>query len=247
MKRDYVSPGLARVDADSHFPDMIEGDPTQVPWKWMRKDDPHRWFCDKTMPTAGFINRDEAHILYNTALRFSGQPALEIGCLFGWSTWHMNAAGVKLTVIDPLLARNDICSKVFASVGSPGPGYDTSPVAYFSSRSPAFFDAAYGKGPWSFVFIDANHDAPHPLIDAVAAAHHAADDALILFHDVICPDVFEAVAILRWRGWKARLYHTSQIMAACWRGDVRPISHKPDLEIEMLPLPEHFRGWIDDA
>ncbi len=237
---DYVSPGLARVNADPHFPDMIEGDPKQVNWRWMRKDDPHRWLCDKTMPSCGFINRDEAHILYNTALQFAGKPALEIGCLFGWSTWHMAEAGVNLTVVDPLLRERSIVDRVFRSVGSPSP-------AYVAQSSPGIFDYAMFRLPWSFIFIDANHDAPHPLIDAVAAAHHAADDALILFHDVICPDVWEAVRFLRWKGWKTRLYYTSQMMAACFRGDVRPIHHMPDPAIVELPLPDHLlHRWDDD-
>jgi Methyltransferase domain len=231
-KRDYVSPGLVTAyNAERDFPDRIEGDPTLVPWKWMRKNDPHKWYCDRTMPTAGFINADETAILFNTALQFAGKPALEIGVLFGWSTWHLMTAGVELTAIDPLLRRID---KALYSVL---PRHRN--VTWCSEESPA---AIYRRAPqkWSLIFIDANHDAPHPMLDTIAAEHAAADDALIMFHDVIAPDVFEAVRFLRWKGWKTRIYNTSQVMAACWRGDVAPIDHTPDPAIEALPLPDHL-------
>lgn len=242
LKRcDYLSRDLlARPDADEHFPDMVVGDQTLVPWEWMRKDDPHLWRCDRTMPTAGFINRDETAILYNTALQFRGRPSLEIGCLFGWSTWHIAAAGCRLTVVDPLLRRQGIMNKVFTSLAGM-----SGVIEWMAQSSP---DALHQRHqPWEFIFIDANHDAPHPMIDAAAVDHYAADNALILFHDVLCPDVYEAVQFLRWRGWSTRLYYTSQMMAAAYRGAVRPVGHTPDEAIQALMLPEHLALAVYDV
>jgi hypothetical protein len=226
---DYLSPGLEPIEAARYFPDMIEGDPSSVPWEWMRKDDPHKWRCDRTMPYAGFINFDETMILYNTALQFRDQPALEIGCLFGWSAWHLASAGVKLTVVDPLLRREGVVGKVFNSLAAVNHG-----IEWAAQASPEALHQR--RGPWDLIFIDANHDAPHPMIDAAAADHYASENALILFHDVICPDVFAAVQFLWWRKWSIKLYYTSQMMAAAWRGKVKPIVHIPDTAITRLPL-----------
>ncbi|WP_204249752.1 hypothetical protein [Gemmata sp. SH-PL17] len=48
---------------------------------------------DRRAPHIGFVSRDEAAILYNTALRFRGRRALEIGCWLGWSTCHLALGG----------------------------------------------------------------------------------------------------------------------------------------------------------
>jgi predicted O-methyltransferase YrrM len=234
MPYDYISPGLVTAyDADRFFPDRIEGDPKLVPWEHMRKNDPHKWYCDRSMPTAGFINADETAILYNTALQFAGKPGLEIGVLFGWSTWHLVNAGVQLTTVDPLL-RNKLC---WEKVTSAVPAEE---VTWLAEESPA---AIYRRGTrkWNFIFIDANHDAPHPLLDTVAAERQAADDALIMFHDIIAPDVFDAVRYLMWKGWRILLYNTSQIMAVAWRGNVEPIHHWADPAIKALRLPAHLQ------
>ena len=113
---DYVSPGFEVIRPDAHFPTMIIDDPRSCSWPYLRKTIRHNWYRDKRVAGVGFANRDEAHILYNTALRFRGQPALEIGCFFGWSTCHLALGGVQLDVIDPLLARPEIMASVRRSL-----------------------------------------------------------------------------------------------------------------------------------
>lgn len=54
-----------------------------------------RWYVDPSFPECGFLTRDEAHILYNAALIFKGQNALEIGSHVGWSTVHFGLGGKK--------------------------------------------------------------------------------------------------------------------------------------------------------
>src|SRR5262245_54806187 len=105
---DYVSPGLVSIYPDCCFPNLALGHKRQCAWPHLRRDIPHNWYVDRREPLIGFLNRDEAHILYNTALRFSGKPALEIGCWLGWSTCHLALAGVSLDVIDPLLGQSGI-------------------------------------------------------------------------------------------------------------------------------------------
>ena len=73
---------------------MTAIDPGPHPWPYLRKEVPHLCTADLRQPTIGFVSRDEAHILYNTALKLKGKNALEIGCWLGWSTAHLAAGGV---------------------------------------------------------------------------------------------------------------------------------------------------------
>ncbi|MBW3587025.1 MAG: glycosyl transferase family 2, partial [Cyanobacteria bacterium 0813] len=114
--RDYVSPGFQIIIPDSYFPNMIIADPNASNWPYLRREIPHNWYADKRYPFIGFLNRDEAHILYNTALQFKGKKALEIGCWLGWSACHLALAGVELDVVDPLLEREDIRQSVIDSI-----------------------------------------------------------------------------------------------------------------------------------
>jgi hypothetical protein len=53
---------------------------------------------DTNFPEVGFLTRDEASILFNGALPFGGQLALEIGAHVGWSTVHLGLAGNFLCI-----------------------------------------------------------------------------------------------------------------------------------------------------
>src|SRR5205814_87672 len=75
---DYVSPGLAVIRLDAAFPNMVVGDKTSATWPYIRREVPHNWYVDRRQPSVGFVSRDEAHILYNSALRCRGRQ-LEIG------------------------------------------------------------------------------------------------------------------------------------------------------------------------
>jgi hypothetical protein len=61
----------------------------------------------------------------------------------------------------------------------------------------------------------------------------------MVFHDLASPDVTNAVLHLKALGWKTRVYHTAQIMAVAWRGNVRPIAHQPDPRVEW-EIPRHL-------
>src|SRR5580765_7690313 len=75
--RDYVSPGVERLDVDFAFPNMTVGDPANHPWPYLRAEIPHNWYVDQRLPLTGFLNRDEVHLVYNNALQFRGRRALE--------------------------------------------------------------------------------------------------------------------------------------------------------------------------
>lgn len=242
---DYVSPGLRIVLPDACFPDLVVADRNGTDWPWLRREIPHNFLADRRQPRVGFLNRDEAQILYNSALPFAGQPALEIGCWLGWSACHPALTGVHLDVVDPLLARAEIRASVQRSLSAAQvldrvnlvPGPSPQAVRELAQR--------HGRR-WSLIFIDGNHDAPGPLHDAQACEALAADDALILFHDLASPDVAQGLDYFRRKGWHTRIYDTMQVMGAAWRGRARPIDHVPDPAVRWT-RPDHLRAWANGS
>ncbi len=241
---DYVSPQLKTIRLDDYFPNMIVDDPNTCSWPHQRRDTPHNWYRDQRVEGVGFLNRDEAHILYNTALRFAGAQALEIGCFLGWSACHLAAAGVVLDVIDPFLSNQAALKSVSESLAGAGV---LPQVTLHDSESPKQITALASQGKrWSLIFVDSHYDFPFSVREAVVCERYAQPDALILFHDLIAPAVAEAVYFLKYRGWNVRLYQTTQIMAAAWRGAVEPVDHVPDPNAAW-PIPDHLRGLANAA
>lgn len=241
QRYDYVSLGFEHVTADPFFPNMILGDVEACPWTYLRREIPHRWYVDRRVPSVGFVSRDEAHILYNTALQFSGKRALEIGCWMGWSACHLALAGVQLDIIDPRLSDRMFFDSVSQSLGAAGV---LSSVTLNPGFSPAAVEDLYGTQgqKWSLIFIDGDHDRPGPLQDAMIAETVAEPDAMILFHDLSSPDVAEGLDYLRQQGWQTLIYQTMQIMGVAWRGQVQPVHHIPDPTVEWQ-LPDHLKGY----
>ncbi|MFS8799137.1 class I SAM-dependent methyltransferase, partial [Synechococcus sp. R60.3] len=163
------------------------------------------------------------------------------GCWLGWSTAHLAAGGVILDVVDPALADPQIYGSADQSLRSAGvrsnvnlyPGYSPEKVEEIAQQE---------DRRWSLIFIDGNHDSPAPLQDAQVAERYAAEDALILFHDLASPDVAEGLNYLRDRGWNTMIYQTMQIMGVAWRGNVRPVEHIPDPAVNWT-LPEHLKDY----
>ena len=239
--KDYVSPGFERIKLDPHFPNLIISDTSTCNWPYLRRTGQHNWYRDQRVPGIGFANRDEVHILYNTALMFRGKDVLEIGCFLGWSACHIASAGVKLDVIDPILSDQGYFQSVTSSLQSAGVMDN---VKLYSGKSPdAVTELVRQQNKrWSMVFIDGNHDFPGPVNDAVVCERFCADDAMILFHDLLSPHVAEGLQFFRYRGWKTRIFHTSQIMGVAWRGNVKPVHHIPDPAAHW-EVPEHLKGW----
>jgi predicted O-methyltransferase YrrM len=233
------------VRPDAAFPHLVIGDRDGVSWPYFRREIPHNWYVDARYPRCGVLSRDEASILYNTALAMSGRMALEIGCWKGWSTCHLLAGGVDLDVIDPLLDRDEFRRDVSAAIDWVHSDLGVAArVNLCAGASPDAVDrlAAEGRGPWSLIFIDGSHDAPAPRLDATAADRHASPDALVLLHDLAAPDVAEGLVYLADRGWQTAVYHTMQLMGVAWRGRVRPLAHQPDPRVNWS-LPDHLSGF----
>ncbi len=238
---DYVSPEFEIILPDQYFPHMIVGDTKTSGWPYLRREIPHNWYVDHRQPGVGFLNRDEAHILYNTALKFKGKKALEIGCWLGWSACHLALAGVELDVIDPLLAKPDFYESVSNSLKTAGVLESVNLVAGYSPQKVEEL-AVQLQRKWSLIFIDGNHDAPGPLNDAISCEQLAEADALIIFHDLNAPDVAQGLDYLKQKGWNTMVYQTMQIMGVAWQGNIEPVQHQPDPKV-YWHLPEHLRDY----
>lgn len=237
---DYVSPGLDIVIPDRCFPGMRRGDKTANSWRYLRREIPHLWYCDESNPLMGFINRDEATLLYNIAKGFGGLRALEIGCWFGWSTCHLALGGVSLDVIDPALADGGHRAKIEASLRCCGV-FDY--VRLHPLRSPEGIAAIApidGKG-WDLFFIDGDHELPGPELDVEICLKYAASNVAFVFHDLASPEVAAGLRMLEARGFNVLVYQTMQIMGVAWRGNVQPVRHTPDPTI-FWQLPHHLVG-----
>ncbi|MEG4418841.1 CmcI family methyltransferase [Microcoleus sp. LAD1_D5] len=242
---DYVSPGLKVILPDAYFPNMIVGDTQTCSWSYLRREIKHNWYVDRRANSVGFLSRDEAHILYNTALQFKGKKALEIGCWLGWSACHLALAGVELDVVDPLLEREDIRQSVIDSIQGAlnASGVQTSVelIPGYSPQRVEEFSAQFNH-KWSLIFIDGEHEGEGPLNDAIACEKLAEEDAIILFHDLAAPAVARGLDYLKQRGWQTVVYQTMQIMGAAWRGNVEPVKHQPDPNISWQ-LPVHLQDY----
>ena len=238
---DYVSPGFELIRPDEYFPNMIAGNTGISTWQYLRWEIPHKWYVDRQYPNLGFLNRDEAHILYNTALNFQGKKALEIGCWLGWSACHLALAGVELDVIDPVLDKQDFYESVKSSLLAAGVLSSVNLVAGYSPEKVEELAEQFQR-KWSLIFIDGNHDEPGPLYDAMVCEKYAEDDALILFHDLASPDVAQGLEYLQQQGWKVMIYQTMQIMGVAWRGNAEPVMHQPDPQVDWH-LPMHLQHY----
>ncbi len=246
---DYRSPGLEAPDLLPLFPSLQARAPLSRYWRYLRHNSPHIWRVDSRSlhrPNIGVLSVDEATLLHALARPFAGRRAVEIGCHFGWSTAHLIAAGVDLDVVDPALGNPAQMAEVRSSLQAvsenvKGCGDWRLWPGYSPGILPAV-EAVQDGERWAFAFVDGNHDGEAPLRDALAVESRMADDAAIVFHDLLSPDVAAALAALEERGWKTRCYHTMQIMGIAWRGNVTPVDHVPDPNLTVPPF-SHLQRW----
>jgi glycosyltransferase involved in cell wall biosynthesis/predicted O-methyltransferase YrrM len=238
---DYVSPDLDIIMPDAAFPHMIVGDTSLIRWPWLRRWVEHNWYTDRRNPEVGFASRDEAAILYNSALLFRGKPCLEVGCWRGWSTVHLALGSGSLDVIDPVFADPAFAESVRASCDAAGL---TGRVTLHHGFSPGAIDELSQRTGtrWSLIFIDGDHEGDAPRLDAEAAMRNAADTAMVLFHDLASPHVAAGLDAMRNAGWRTMIYQTMQIMGVAWRGNVEPVAHTPDPNV-FWTLPRHLAGY----
>jgi hypothetical protein len=241
MSRDYVSDNLSVPDLSAFFPNRVAGDKTTATWPYFRREIGHAWYVDRRDPQIGFINKDEAAVLYANACLFKGKPGLEVGAWRGWSSAHLVATGLaSLHIVDPMLAdpawRQEF-AETLARVAGP------TPATLVGEPSPeAVVKLGEGGQRWAFAFIDGDHDGDAPVRDALACQNYLAPTAMVVFHDLASPHVAAGLRALAEEGWSTVVYQTAQIMGAAWRGAIAPTPHRPDPK-ETWRLPDHLAGF----
>lgn len=223
---DYVAPGLEVIDLDHAFPQLRVGKPGVPGERSLRDPLSQNWYYDLRFRDQPFLSRDEAHILYNTALRFRGKRALLLCDWVGWSAAHLIAGGPRLDVVSPSLARTEVSDLVVDGIKR----MTGSPPVRLVPRDPlqALSETARKSGaPWDLVVLDTEPGNGTAEALARACEGHLSHSATILFHDAYHADVKAALAWLELSGWKTATYETMQQMAIAWRGDARPLRHRP--------------------
>ena len=241
---DYIPPGMSPPDLLPLFPHADPGNPWAVQWDYLRSDVPHIWRSDSRHEgyVTGNASVEEAACLYTFAQQFRGLRGLEIGTHFAWTSAHLLAAGLRLDCIDPVLT--DPVRE--AQVREPLDQIDGSNgYTLWPDYSPACVDRVRRSAddPWSFAFIDGNHDGDAPRDDARAVLPHMATDAMVVFHDLTSPHVEAGLNVFREAGWNVCLVHTMQILGVAWRGDVRPPEHEADPNVP-YPWVSHLRKYM---
>ena len=240
MARDYVDDNLVTPRLDSLFPNMAEFDRSVTTWPWLRRDVDHPYRADRRNPIVGFINRDEASILYASARLFAGRAGLEIGAWRGWSTAHLIASGLgSLHVVEPLLADPEWRAEFETVVAGAGGAKTTVLVPEGSPEGVRQLGEAGVR--WSFAFIDGDHDGDAPARDARACLPFLEPTAMVLFHDLVSPHVANGLRVFESAGWRVMAYQTAQMVGVAWRGDVAPVAHRPD-PTQVWSVPDHLKG-----
>ncbi|WP_111406280.1 class I SAM-dependent methyltransferase [Meridianimarinicoccus zhengii] len=238
---DYTPPGFDTPDLSVHFPHAIAQNPQEVNWPYLRAQVPHLWRSDlrddKPWRT-GNASMEEAACLYTLARQFEGKRGLEIGTHFGWTAAHLARAGLKVDCIDPELnhaLRIEQVRSVLDAVSDPGS------YRLWGGFSPDMVPEARASGdaPWSFAFIDGNHDSDGPRQDALAVIPHLDQSALVVFHDLTSPFVERGLYAFRQAGFSTRLFNTMQVLGVAWRGKVAVPRHIPDPNVPPY-LPMHL-------
>ncbi len=147
-----------------------EACPARCDWPYLRREVPQPllWTV-AARKRSGFINRDEASIVYNTAPFFRGRPGIRNWVLDGLvSPVTKRLGGVSLDVLDPALARSFDRGSVESSLIAAG---IRGLVNLVPERSPEGVFPLAGGRKWSLIFIDARIPTLRPpLQDAEACA-----------------------------------------------------------------------------
>lgn len=244
---DYVPPGMVDPKLLEHFPDAGPLNPWTVKWKYLRPTAPHIFRVDgrneKPFPI-GYASYEEAVCLHNLALLFKGKRGLEIGSHFGWTSAHLRAAGLEMDFVDIAFAdegRRQQVESTLNQIENP------LPFRLWGDPSPKCIPQVRGAGddPFSFAFVDGNHDGDAPKVDALAVLEQCAEDAVVVFHDLTSPDVAAGLKEMAKAGWNVTIFKTMQVLGVAWRGNVEIPDHIADPNVPAA-IYRHLK-FVDDS
>lgn len=163
--------------------------------------------------SCGYVSIDEARILWFLALAFPG-VWVEIGSHTGFSGAHIAAAGVELFALDPAYHDSAFRARAVENWTRAGVRHRIRDIPG-SSR-----DWLPGLGVTiDGAFVDGDHDAPAPLLDAQLLLPHLAEHAVVVFHDAVGQPVLDAVEWLAEQGFGKLMYESMSRLAICARTD----------------------------
>jgi glycosyltransferase involved in cell wall biosynthesis len=225
---DHVSPTLVPIKPDRALP-YLAARPAEA--------GAQPRYVDARYPVMGMLSRDEALLVHTVALGFAGKPALEIGCWVGWASVHLAAAGVRLDMVDPLLADptvQDTVVKALAEIAR-------QPTRIAAGNAPAALAGMEPppEGTWSLFLVDGPRDAATLTATLGECIRRAAPDAAVLVAGLAEPEVARAFAevFTSAPGWRTRVYRTAGLLGLAWRGAVEPVKHVPDPALAERALP----------
>jgi predicted O-methyltransferase YrrM len=231
-------------DIAQYFPHLQErvmphslGQPVLSDWADMPDD-----HALKLYKNCGFLNRDEAAILYQCAKQIGGLW-LDIGAHTGWTALHMAAAGAHVVALEPMFANDEFRVRAQRNIDR-ARMYNKILLKPVTSRM--YFE--HSTEGFDGVMIDGDHCWMNPLQDAVWAFKHLMPRGVILLHDFIGGPVREATKYLMCEGMKCRIYcASSQLLAVCWQGDFTPPDYTPDSSIDWEKVKEPLAASNPDG
>lgn len=165
-------------------------------------------------PNCGYIAQDEANTLYRMACEYPGLW-LEIGTHTGWSAAHIALAGNNVITLDPALGDDP---RMMARARE---NLERAGVKDLVAIEPIKSDEWFGRHPvqssFAGVFIDGNHDSPHPANDAKNAIRSLQRRGCIVFHDGAGQPIKDGVELCRAAGFSVEVHHTQQSLTVCRR------------------------------
>lgn len=170
-------------------------------------------------PGCGFWTWDEAAILYNIAEQVGGHW-IDIGSRFGWTAAHLLTAGATVVGVDPEYCHDYFSDRLNQNLDGIRKQMNGRCGRFYPApmTSQDLFAKMHPDSKYDGFVIDGNHDAPYPLKDAIGAAEHSLESAVIVFHDFMGRPIRDGVRYLIENGWKCRVYWTPNGVALCWRG-----------------------------
>lgn len=201
-------------------------------WQDKPEDDP-------VFRRSGFWTHAESQILFEIAVRFSGSW-LEIGAHTGWCTNILQTWDRRVTAIEPMFSKPEWYARFVSNLRD---DWHFGNVMPWAGRSDQFFAIWDGGGGRTFdgCLIDGDHEAPHPLNDAINCFDRLNDRGVILLHDFRGPSVWDAAKYLVDRGMKWKIYPSVHMIFCAWRGDFDPpeIAKEGDVDwVKHYGLPE---------
>ena len=139
-------------------------------------------------------------------------------------------SGARVIVIDPVLGGLPQGESCKASIGKTGIQDRVEFIGDYSH--PALTRLAASGLKASCIFIVGDHEGDAPLKDAMDGLAIAAEDCVIIFHDLVARNIATALTWLGGHGWEIGIHYTAQFIGVAWRGKSRPIYCQPDPQVD---------------